>query len=403
MLNQLRGLEAAVLLVDGGDCFFPGSTLKAPSKPQERIETRKARQIVNALNLLGYQAIGLGPADFQLGLEVLRELEKTARFPFVSTNLVERATRKHLFRPHVVVEAGGVKFGIFSLLMNTLNQSYLNRVLPDAEVLDPETVAREVVPELRKICDVVVCLSQLNVDTNETILSANPGIDVLVDPLSKLGSKAVFIAEGEYIADVHGTPVVRVDGQGSRVGVLELYFAAGSRKFAAYRGYDAALEPHVQSHPEMVRLLASFEGNRTEPWKVDFDASRPRLTEEYLGVEECSGCHEEQHRFWASTKHAAAYSTLEKTSDHLRPDCVGCHTFGYGITFANAKTVGTWKEVQCESCHGSKQAHAENPKVARMGPVAEETCWGCHNPAITKKDFNYAGTREAASCPKIQR
>ena len=403
MLNQLRGLEPALLLLDGGDCFFAGPTKKAPTKAEERTEMRKARQIVNAYNLCGYQAMGLGPADFQFGLEVLRELEKTAKFPLISTNLVEKSTKKHLFRPHIVIQSGGVRFGVFSLLMNQLSDAYKSRVLPDAEILDAEAVAREVVPELKKTCDVVICLSQLNIDTNEKILSANPGIDVLIDPLSKSGSKSVWIAESEYLVEVQGTPVVRIDGQGSRVGVLELYFGAGPGKFAAYRGYDAALEPHIQRHPEMVRLLAAFEGNRTEPWKVDFDTSKPRLTDEFLGDDACSGCHDEQHKFWASTKHAAAYATLEKTSDQLRPDCVGCHTFGYGVTFADTKGVGRWKEVQCESCHGSKQGHAENPKLARMGPVAEEGCWGCHNPAITKKDFNYLGRREAASCPKIQR
>jgi hypothetical protein len=347
--------------------------------------------------------MGLGPADFQFGLEVLREIEKAARFPFISTNLVDRTTKKPLFRSHVVLQASGVKFGVFSLLMNQISESYRNRVLPDAEVLDPEQVAREVVPEIRKSCDVVICLSQLNVDANEKLLAANPGIDVLLDPLSKSGAKAIWIAEGEYYDTIHGTPVIRVDGQGSRVGVLEMYFMAGSPRLAACRGYDAPLEPHIQRHPEMARLMTAFEGNRTEPWKIDFDPTKPRLTDEFLGEDACSGCHEEQHGFWAGTKHAAAYATLEKTSEQLRSDCIGCHTFGYGVTFAEAETVGRWKEVQCESCHGSKPGHAENPKLARMGPVAEEVCWGCHNPAITKKDFNYLGSREAASCPKIQR
>ena len=111
LLSQIRGLEPAVLLLDGGDCLFAGPTKKAPTKAEERTEMRKARQIVNAYNLCGYQAMGLGPADFQFGLDALRDLEKTARFPFISTNLVEKSTKKPLFHPHVVIQSGGVRFG----------------------------------------------------------------------------------------------------------------------------------------------------------------------------------------------------------------------------------------------------------------------------------------------------
>ena len=157
----------------------------------------------------------------------------------------------------------------------------------------------------------------------------------------------------------------------------------------------------------MTRLLAEFERERKAPWPIAFDTEKPRLTDEFLGEEGCGGCHEEQHKFWQSTKHATTYVTIEKTGDHQLLECAGCHTFGYGVTFADLKSPGKFKEVQCESCHLSRAGHAENPQLVTMGAVGDEACWGCHNPAITKafteKDFDYASALPGASCPKIKR
>jgi hypothetical protein len=415
MLNQERGLGRPVLLVDGGDCFFSGPTKKAPTPAEESYDMRRARLLINAYNLMGYQALGIGPGDLQHGIANLRRIEKEARFPFICSNLVEKAPqgatatgggRKTLFQRHTVIESGGIRFGIFALLLPQMSEAYTRRAIPEADVLDPGQVAAEVVPELRKACDIVLLLSQLNVEGTEQIVASTPGIDVVLDPISRSGSKAIWVTEGEYcttLPSAPGVPILRVDGQGSRMGIFEMHFLPGSRKFDAFRGYDSPLEPHIMKHPEMAQLVQEFDRGRSQPWTFPTDASKPRLTEDLMGHEACGGCHEDQQKFWMATKHAAAYATLEKTRDHLRQDCIACHTLGYGVSFAETAAVGGWKEVQCESCHAPKKGHAENPKLVRFGAVSEETCWGCHNPAITKKDFDYTSSRPLASCPKMTR
>ncbi|MBI4606968.1 MAG: hypothetical protein HY721_33815 [Planctomycetes bacterium] len=402
-MQQMRGRGNPVLLLDAGDCFFSSPTKKPPTKAEELQELRKGRTVLNAYNLLGYQALGLGPADLQLGIATLVAFEKEARFPFLCANLVEKGTRKPVFKASTVIEAGGIRFGVYGVMMHQLNETYRNRVVPDAELLDAEQVTRELVPELRKSCDVVIALSQLNVDQNERLLDANPGIDVLIDPLSRNGTKAIWIAENEYYTERNGFPILRIDGQGSRVGVFEMYFAPGSRRLKEHEALDAALEPHFMRHPEMAQVVEEFEKGRTKPLVVDFDTLKPRLSDELLGEEGCGSCHQDQARFWKGTKHADTYSTLEKTGDHFRMDCVVCHALGYGVAFADLKAVGRFKEVQCEACHGVKPGHADEPKKVVFGPVLEDTCWGCHNPQITKKDFRYEDSKDRASCPKIQR
>jgi hypothetical protein len=401
-IQQVRGQNHPVLVLDGGDSFFSSPTKKPPTKPEELHEIRKGRTILNAMNMMGYEAMGIGPADLQLGLPVLQDFEKEAKFPFLCANIVDKATKKPIFKPYVVIRAGGVNFGVYSVVMLLTNETYANRVLQGAEVLDPEKVTAELVPELKRKCDVVIALSHLNVDSNEKILKANPGIDVLIDPLARTGTKNIWVADNEYLEIIQGTPLLRIDGQGSRVGVFEMYFK-GSPKLADYLFVDGALEPHIMRHPDMTKLVQEFERGRVQPYPVSFDVNKPHLYDEFLGQEGCGGCHADQLAFWNSTQHSRTYATLEKTKDELRGDCIICHTLGYGVGFADPKTVGKFKEVQCESCHGVKPDHAVNPKAFPMGAVNEESCWGCHNPQITEKEFKYAEALPKASCPKMQK
>jgi hypothetical protein len=401
-VNQVRGQGNPVVLVDGGDCFFSSPSKQAPSRAEAADDLRTARTILNAYNLLGYQALGLGPADLQLGIDTLRSLQKEARFPFLSANIVDRKTRQPIFQPYVVIQTAGVRLGIYSVVTSGLNETYSKRVLPEADILDPAETTKRIVAELRSKADLVIGLSQLDVDLNEKLIDAKLGIDVLIDPLSKNGTKALWVDEGQYCTTRAGTPILRVDGQGSRVGVFEMYFKSTSPHMEAFRGYDAPLEPHIQRHPEMTKLLLD---GRSDAFVLPtgLDAAKPRLIDDFLGSEGCGACHEEQLDFWKRTKHVSAFSTLVKSGDEARPECVVCHSYGYGVTFADVRVPERFRDVQCESCHGFKAAHAENPKLSRLGTVSEDACWGCHNPALTQKNFVPSLVKESVSCPKMKR
>ena len=120
-LQQLRGFDVPVLLVDGGDIFFRNATRKAPSSTEEGRDWRDARALLGAYNLMGYQAIAVGPNDLQLGLSKLQALEKLARFPFLCANLVDSASKKPYFQPYEIIEVGGVRFGVYAVVQQQLN------------------------------------------------------------------------------------------------------------------------------------------------------------------------------------------------------------------------------------------------------------------------------------------
>ena len=412
-LQQLRGFGVPVLLVDGGDVFFHAATKKAPARAVQNRIWKGARVLVEGYNLLGYQAIAVGPQALELGLSKLQVLANLARFPFLCANLVEKETKKPYFKPYEIIEIAGVRFGIYAVLQAKLNPSYAKRVIPEGEIRDPVATTAEVLAALKGKCDVIVALSHLNEKTNRNILEKHPEIDVLVDPLSRFGSKSIWVPnEDDYCRAFNGTPRLRIDGQGSRLGVFEMHFGKDAKKISRYVGYNVPLEPHLMDHPVMKDLVRRVHGGQPSPLPADFDPTKILPNSDLLGEEACGSCHEPQHAFWKKTRHASNFYTLKATADEQTPNCIGCHTLGYGIAFQNPADADKFKEVQCENCHGVKPKHAEDPARHHFGTVSEGTCLGCHNPehtgrvangkpAFTSKLLDYAAALPLASCPKM--
>ncbi len=402
-LQQLRGLDRPVLLVDGGDTFFRIATNKAPDRTEERRAWLDAMVILNAYNVFGYDAVAVGPQDLQLGLDSLQRLARDARFPLLCANLVDKATKKPYFQPYIIKEVGGVRFGIYAVIQERVNPNFARRVIPDGEILDPRVVSERVVAELKEKSDIVIALSHCFEKTNTEILAKNPDIDAMVDPLARFGSKLIWVSGDEdYCREIHGTPRLRIDGQGARVGVFEMTIDPATKKYSSYEGYNVALEPHIMDHPAMSDLMKLVRRGGKFELPANFDPSERFPIEELAGAEACAACHEEQDQFWKSTRHANNFETLVPIGATERTDCIGCHTLGYGIAYTRPIEAQSFKEVQCENCHGIEPKHATNPRAYRFGEVSDGVCWGCHNPEYTQKQFSYTETIDKVSCPKMK-
>jgi hypothetical protein len=103
----------------------------------------------------------------------------------------------------------------------------------------------------------------------------------------------------------------------------------------------------------------------------------------YAGSQACIECHTTIHDTVMGTRHAQAFSSLQKIGQGANPECLKCHTLGYGIPtgFINASTTPQLEGVQCESCHGPAGNHAANPDDPTSRPrveIASTMCGGCH-------------------------
>jgi hypothetical protein len=104
----------------------------------------------------------------------------------------------------------------------------------------------------------------------------------------------------------------------------------------------------------------------------------------FIGVEECTTCHEEERAFWDGTAHAHAYKTLVDGSKEYNLECVGCHVTGYGKPGGSTVTHNAkLQNVQCETCHGPGSLHAKKPDAKDLilrNPDPKACVEGCHHP-----------------------
>ncbi len=166
-----------------------------------------------------------------------------------------------------------------------------------------------------------------------------------------------------------------------------------------------ALQPKIPgtlppgTDPETHRLLKQLKVQISKSDLLEKMAERKEPKGgSYVGNAACGQCHAEAVSTWKKSHHAKAFATLlrrakeEKVWSPARhPDCVVCHSVGYGERSgfrSEAQTPGLMG-VGCEACHGPSSKHVafwkkwkgkkvplakrvQTPKRARVA------CYTCH-------------------------
>lgn len=107
------------------------------------------------------------------------------------------------------------------------------------------------------------------------------------------------------------------------------------------------------------------------------------ITGKFIGSTRCMICHENTHNEWSNTLHARALESLEAIGQDENPDCLVCHTVGFGEDggYVDRATTLDLANVGCESCHGPAANHASNPSDASLRPpvdISSDVCGACH-------------------------
>ena len=84
----------------------------------------------------------------------------------------------------------------------------------------------------------------------------------------------------------------------------------------------------------------------------------PPADQEYTGVKRCASCHFAEFMAWRQTPHARAFQLLP-AQYQKDPDCLRCHTTGYGEPsgFQSAAATPDLASITCETCHGPGSEH----------------------------------------------
>jgi len=201
-----------LLVVDAGNVLFRRPPTSQARKKEALL---KVDVLVRAYEEMGYAAVNIGEKDLIMGLGFLDDIAKRAKFPFISANLIERKSRKTVFRPFVTEEIAGIKIGIIGLMSHWVNEVLKERE-PYLEVLDPLDAVKPYVEELRKSCDLIIVLSQLGERGDKELVLKVQGIDIIVG-----GSRGKRIRYSR----IRETIMYRLEPRGGYLGKLDLFLA----------------------------------------------------------------------------------------------------------------------------------------------------------------------------------
>lgn len=416
LVERLQAEGRPVFQIDAGEALLKGLVSDTRGDPRDRAEL-----IGELMDQVGVQTMVVGPSD------VLALGDDLSRFPVPLTSAT--LAPWPAFR---VLEQEGVRVGVIGLSAG----------LPDQAPVDPVDAARAALEQIPEV-DLVVAVGNLAEHDARRVADQVQGLSLVVNTRGNTHDEpeqrdqAVLVElpdRGRYLSVLRvrvaapgGWPMELPDDRVLRDWMdLAGRQARSSAPLPALDARRVELEPVISERyagrnagwleevplgsdldPQdtaVTELLTGFRAERLSA--AQQVASRPTARDEvrYVSSAPCVSCHRKQMAFWAHTPHAEAYRSLARDGREQDPECLECHSTGFGepggYGRVDAGTLRAWGGVQCEMCHGPLAGHPNDASV-QPAPVTEQTCLRCHD-AANSPDFDYATYAPRATCPPTE-
>ena len=155
------------------------------------VNLNKGLNAILFMNEAGYDLMVPGNHEFDFGFDNLKELEQKAKFPIISSNILDKETGAPVFKENMIIETTVGKIGIFGLTSpETLTKANPKNVaslhFPAGEEL--YEIARQQVKKLTEAgADYIICVAHLGIDNESEpnrsidVIENVDGIDVVID------------------------------------------------------------------------------------------------------------------------------------------------------------------------------------------------------------------------------
>jgi 2',3'-cyclic-nucleotide 2'-phosphodiesterase (5'-nucleotidase family) len=200
-----------------------------------------------------------------LGKEFLIGISKKAKFPFLSSNVVDEESGKLLFQPSLVKEINGMRVGIFSLLSPDVFLSATDLRKKGLIIRNPIEAAQSMIKELQPRTDLLILLSHLSYPKDVELAQTVSGIHFIIG--SHTGANLI------YPPLIKSTYILETAPKGMYVGRLELNFFNHAFSF-----YNSTEKRSLESRSNYIkhRLMAKEtpEHERAQWQKAKEDTER---------------------------------------------------------------------------------------------------------------------------------
>jgi hypothetical protein len=366
LVRSYRAAFAHTFLLDTGDAFW--------------VEPNDLRNdfLMTGYAQLGYDAVVLGDQEWAAGADRLAGLKAATGLTYLSTTV----SAGELDAPRVVErQAGGAKLAVVCEVPRDAFRFVSPQRVAPLSFESPAQLAQRI-GRLKQAGFVVVAVAHMD---GELLPSAGAAAADLILRGHTTRSEPKLLR-------VAGKPVVKVGGS-ETVGVVAMKLRDGGIAELDYR-----LETVDASWPLDMRLIQTYQAYAHAAMRLALDAERKEGLD-YLSSAECGRCHRRQHAAWRTGPHARAYQTLQRVGRSGDPNCLMCHTSGFGTRggFYTLQKTPHLAGVNCQDCHRFNQPEHRR-KGFQVPRATKDVCTTCHTP-VTDPKFDYARRLPSVRCP----
>jgi hypothetical protein len=402
--------------LDAGEMLLKGFSAeeRAPS-------ITRAQLLLDLSKEVGVDVMTVGPTDIStIGIERLQQYNG---FPIISASYQNKEGTL-LFPPITILEKKDFRLGVIGLSTRISDPKYRTQI----QYIEPKIAIEKALPLFPSDLDLIIALGSVDDEEAQQLAQQELGISAILttrgaafeEPRNESRTTALIIEtpeRGRYIQTMYlrlntlsdtklhisaleqpwrdrivhqknpsAEKQIAKEGEGRNLVYIEL------------NPLNESYDPRSKTKTE--ELLTQFKEEQLT--KAAKQATQP-ITEIEVGYASsgsCSTCHSKEFAKWVFTGHANAWQSLILREEDKNPECLACHTTGFGevgglgeLTDSNLRR---FKSVQCESCHGPLQGHPDAPHV-QAKPISPKTCLSCHDEA-NSPNFTFGTYLSKASC-----
>ncbi|MCD4786422.1 MAG: bifunctional metallophosphatase/5'-nucleotidase [Candidatus Eremiobacteraeota bacterium] len=228
----------------------------------------KAIPMVEAMNLMGYDAMTVGNHELDAGRIALKNIADKANFPVLSANLIDSTPGKPMkIKPYVLKQVGDIKVGILGLTTPEATSLLNKEDKKNMQFTCAVDTARKMVPEMKEEgADMIIVLSHMGVESDKELAGKIDGIDVIVgghshtelhDPVEVAGTTIIQAGtQGKYLGKTE-FDVVKENGKTNVKAVNSQLIPIRGDKFKADKSIEKIIKKYSdQLAPIMDRVIA---------------------------------------------------------------------------------------------------------------------------------------------------
>ncbi|EEF63269.1 multiheme c-type cytochrome [Pedosphaera parvula] len=351
------------------------------------------KYMLKAYASMNYDVVNLGEREAQLSLAQLQLLKRESPVSLISANLLDDKSGARICEPYKIVQRGKYKVALLGVTDSRIQTGNLG---PGVAVEKMEVTLEKLLPELKPKADVIILLAFTDEETLARLAQEFYELDVI------LGGKVS--QPSQKLDHENHSLILYTANEGRALGVLKVR-VSGRAKLAGL-GHEILLLHDKVPEDESVRALAAQYRNevRTTRLAIDNPANLQdnmvpgvKAAAEYVGTESCVECHKTAAKAWHDSGHAEAMTALISNHADADPNCIQCHTVGFGSPSGYRREFAAKKmaNVGCESCHGPGGLHVaqRQQKLAitfKFRPLAAGDCQKCHYGEFSRPfDWNH--------------